>query len=112
MTCVLRLLIAALLFPCASVGLVSCGGGGDSGAGSSSAGVSAPGGFVEKAGTAIRPRWSSEEVQSFLPADRGTFKFPAPYQTKAMPITTPADCGGNDCVWPVAYSYWRNMNNH
>jgi hypothetical protein len=111
MTCLLRVFVAALLFPCVSLGLVSCGGGGDSG-GSSIAGVSAPGGFVEEAGSAIRPRWSTNELQSFLPTDRGKFQFPAPYQTEAMRVTTSGDCGGSDCIQPVAYSYWRNMNNH
>ncbi|HKO31283.1 MAG TPA: hypothetical protein VJU54_09100, partial [Nitrospiraceae bacterium] len=108
MRCLLRLVRTALLCFLALVGLVSCGG--DSGAGSS--GVSAPGGFVEKAGSAIRTRWTSEEIQSFIPAGRDKFVFPAPYQTEAVRITTASDCNGSDCVWPVAYSYWRNINNH
>jgi hypothetical protein len=43
---------------------------------------------------------------------RGRFTFPAPYSTEGARITTAADCGGNDCVDSVGYSYWRNMNNH
>jgi hypothetical protein len=27
-------------------------------------------------------------------------------------LTNAGDCGGNDCVNYVGYSYWRNSNNH
>jgi hypothetical protein len=72
----------------------------------------APGGFVEPAGSAIRPRWTTTQLHEFLPAGRGKFTFPAPYHTEAMRVTTAEDCGGSDCVVPLGYSYWRNMNNH
>jgi hypothetical protein len=72
----------------------------------------APGGFFEPAtnGTA-RPRLSSSTIQSFLPA-RGAFTFPAPYQTQGIRLTNASDCAGGNCVLPVGYSYWSNINNH
>ena len=107
-----RRFITALLALWAAVLLVSCGSGGDSGGAGTAAAFSAPGGFVEKAGSAIRPRWTTGQLQSFVPSGRGAFTFPAPYHTQAVRVTAGGDCGGGDCVWPVAYSYWRNMNNH
>src|SRR5262245_4248714 len=59
----------------------------------------------------LRPRLSSGQIQAFMPA-RGRFTFPAPYNTQAARITNGNDCGGQDCVHPVGYSYWANMNNH
>ncbi len=47
-----------------------------------------------------------------LPQARGPFTFPAPYHTAAVRLTVPDDCGGRDCVKPVGYSYWSNINNH
>lgn len=110
----LRLCLSAFLVPYALIALISCGGGEDSGASLSSnaTAVFAHGGFVENAGSAIRPRWTADQLQTFLPDGRGKFTFPAPYNTEAMRVTAAADCGGNDCVWNVGYSYWRNMNNH
>jgi len=43
---------------------------------------------------------------------RGPFTFPAPYNTVGARLTNAGDCGGNDCVDYVGYSYWRNSNNH
>jgi hypothetical protein len=77
-----------------------------------SVGTQFPGGFLEKDGTAIRPRWTNSQIQSLVPISRGKFTFPAPYHTDAVRVTTATDCGGNDCVHYVGYSYWRNMNNH
>ena len=72
-----------------------------------------PGGFITKSYVAPnRPRLTQSQIQSFLPAGRGKFTFPAPYNTQGVRITIPADCGGADCVDYVAYSYWKNMNNH
>lgn len=71
-----------------------------------------PGGWVEKAGTQIRSRYSASQIQSFVPATRGPFTFPAPYNTRGVRITDASDCGGRDCVWYVGYSYYRNSNNH
>ena len=70
-----------------------------------------PGGFVEKSySTASRTRVTN---LGFLPAARGPFTFPAPYNTQGVRITIPSDCGGSaDCVQPVGYSYWALMNNH
>src|SRR5262245_43457361 len=67
----------------------------------------APGGFVEPAtSTAIRA-----PVMPTLPS-RGKFTFPAPYNTVGVRLTNAADCGGQDCVDYVGYSYWRNSSNH
>jgi Bacterial Ig domain len=72
----------------------------------------APGGFIEMATTSsARAKLSASQVAGFLPASRGAFTFPAPYNTTGYRLTTPADCGGTDCVTPVGYSYWANMNN-
>jgi hypothetical protein len=56
----------------------------------------------------MRPRFSSRDV----PSSRGRFTFPAPYNTEAVRLTDASDCGGGDCVQPVGYSYWSNINNH
>jgi hypothetical protein len=75
-------------------------------------GSSAPGGFVVSATSGdFRPQLSPGEIASFLPA-RGPFRFPAPYSTQGVRLTNGSDCGGADCVSPVGYSYWRNINNH
>ena len=71
-----------------------------------------PGGWVEKAGTTYRTRLTASQIQSFVPSQRGPFTIPAPYNTKAVRITDASDCGGQDCVWYVGYSYWRNSNAH
>jgi len=105
-----RRLTVTVFVPCAAMLLLSCGSG-DGGNGSPFAFVS-PGGFVEKAGSAIRPRWSTAEVHDVVPSSRGKFMFPSPYHTEAIRVTTAEDCQGADCVSPVGYSYWRNMNNH
>ena len=74
------------------------------------------GGLTEKAGSpALRARFTSSQIQAFLPADgaKGKFSFPAPYNTEAVRLTNTTDCaGGADCLWYVGYSYWRNINNH
>jgi hypothetical protein len=51
------------------------------------------------------------QIQAFMPATRGPFTFPAPYNTQGTRVTNSTDCGGADCVDYVGYSYWRNMNN-
>lgn len=71
-----------------------------------------PGGWVERSGSAIRPRYSTSQLQSFIPPARGPFTFPAPYNTRGVRITDASDCGGTDCVAYVGYSYWRNTNAH
>ena len=74
--------------------------------------ASVPGGFVENAGTAeVRPLLTAAEIQALLPS-RGPFTFPAPYGTAGVRLTNSTDCAGSDCVYPVGYSYWRNINNH
>ncbi len=71
-----------------------------------------PGGFIEFAGAAqTRPILSNSTINNLLP-DRGKFTFPAPYESEAFRLTNASDCGGNDCVHYVGYSYWRNSNNH
>jgi hypothetical protein len=69
-------------------------------------------GFTDSATSmGLRPVLSRAEIQTFLPA-RGPFKFPSPYSTQGIRITTASDCGNADCVQPVGYSYWSNINNH
>ncbi len=74
------------------------------------------GGFLEKAGSAaVRARFTRAEIEAFLPANgaRGRFSYPAPYFTDAIRLTNAEDCElGQDCIWPVGYSYWRNTNAH
>jgi hypothetical protein len=71
-----------------------------------------PGGFLETAPTsAVRPTLTRAQILAFLPA-RGVFTFPAPYLTEGVRLTNASDCGGNDCVDYIGYSYWRNINNH
>src|SRR5437867_214747 len=73
----------------------------------------APGGFVESAAdVAVRPVPNALQISAFLPTVRSSFTFPAPYGTQAYRLTLPDDCGGQDCVTSVGYSYWRNINNH
>src|SRR5687768_4207288 len=70
------------------------------------------GGFTDSATSAgLRPNLSAAEIQTFLPA-RGVFTFPSPYSTQGVRLTNSSDCGGADCVLPVGYSYWSNINNH
>src|SRR5215210_7893990 len=111
----LRRTVMAVLVCCLSGSQFSCGSSGDSsGTGGSPTTVvaSAVGGWVEKDGAGIRSRYTAAEIQSFVTPQRGPFTFPAPYNTQAVRITDASDCGGNDCVWNVGYSYWRNMNAH
>ena len=76
----------------------------------------APGGFMEKAGSqTFRARFAPVQIASFLPAAgaTGRFTFPAPYNTAGVRLTSAADCAAaQDCLWSVGYSYWRNINNH
>ena len=73
---------------------------------------SATGGFVDPATSAgLRPTFSAGQSQALLPS-RGAFTFPSPYNTSAFRLTTGSDCQGADCVSPVGYSYWNNINNH
>jgi hypothetical protein len=75
----------------------------------------AAGGFVEKAGAqTLRARFAPSQIASLLPANgtTGRVTFPAPYNTEGVRLTSAANCGGQDCLWPVGYSYWRNINNH
>jgi hypothetical protein len=66
-------------------------------------------GLVESAtGNAMRPKFSGRDV----PSSRGRFTFPSPYNTEAVRLTEASDCNGSDCVRPVGYAYWSNINNH
>lgn len=72
-----------------------------------------PGGWIEKDASGVRTKYSPAQIQSFVPPVRGPFTFPAPYGTQAVRLTDLSDCsGGEDCLIPVGYSYWRNTNNH
>ena len=74
-----------------------------------------PGGFIEKSPLIPTNRpatLTQSQISSFLPSARGPFNFPSPYNTQGVRLTVPADCGGNDCIDYVGYSYWRNTNNH
>jgi uncharacterized repeat protein (TIGR01451 family) len=71
-----------------------------------------PGGFLETAVSGVvRPPLGAAQLQALLPA-RGPFLFPPPYATQGARITSTGDCGGGNCVEPVGYSYWRNINSH
>ncbi len=71
-----------------------------------------PGGLLEKGSSATtRPLMSQAQINAMLP-ERGKFTFPAPYNTTGIRLTNASDCGGGNCVMPVGYSYWRNINNH
>ena len=77
-----------------------------------SAQSTATGGFVDSATSAgLRPAISAGQSQAMLPP-RGAFTFPSPYDTTAFRLTNQGDCQGADCVFPVGYSYWNNINNH
>jgi hypothetical protein len=66
-------------------------------------------GLIESAtGNARRPKFSGRDV----PSTRGRFIFPSPYNTEAVRLTEASDCNGSDCVRPVGYAYWSNINNH
>jgi hypothetical protein len=71
----------------------------------------APGGFVEHVTTAVVRSTVTGDLAGVMPA-RGAFRFPAPYHTTGIRLTSAEDCGGRDCVKPVGYSYWSNINNH
>ena len=72
----------------------------------------ATGGFMASAtDNGLRPALSAGEIKAFLPS-RGTFTFPSPYNTTGIRLTNDSDCGGQDCVHYVGYSYWSNINNH
>jgi len=111
MPCRSRARWLVLLF-CTALILSACGSGGESGSAPLAQAVSAPGGFLEKAGSTIRSRWTAEGLKSFVPRGREKFTFPVPYRTEAVRLTIPNDCGGADCLWPLGGAYWRNMNNH
>ncbi len=67
------------------------------------------------ANASLRPRFTRAEIEAFLPANgaKGRFTFPTPYNTEGVRLTNAADCAfGQDCLWYVGYSYWRNTNNH
>ena len=74
------------------------------------------GGFTEISGSpARRERFTPSQIAAFLPPDggKGTFTFPAPYNTEGVRLTDSTDCAdGQDCLWYAGYSYWRNINNH
>src|SRR2546427_8403880 len=73
-----------------------------------------PGGFIEQTtSTQVRPLLSASQLQLLLPATRGPFEFPAPYNTQGIRLTDASDCvGSTDCVNSVGYAYWRRINNH
>lgn len=73
------------------------------------------GGIIEYPATAVkRDRLSALDIADFMPDNPGPFTFPAPYGTKGARITNATDSGvgGNDNLWCVGYSYWRNSNAH
>jgi hypothetical protein len=71
-----------------------------------------PGGFTETQATNTRTKYSEAEIAAIIPGSRGAFTFPEPYETDAVQLTEAADCGGQDCLYYVGYSYLSNMNNH
>lgn len=73
-----------------------------------------PGGLIEKS-TSVpnRPPLTAAQIQAFMPASRGKFTFPAPYNTTGIRLTVSSDCpGSTDCVQYTGYSYWSTMNYH
>ena len=73
--------------------------------------ATAPGGFMESdETTVVRAPLTAAQIGAFMPS-RGAFTFPAPYKTQGWRLTNASDCGGNDCVDYIGYSYWRNMSN-
>lgn len=48
-----------------------------------------------------------------VPDHRGPFTFAAPYGTQGIRLTEARDCPATvpDCVGPVGYAYWPNLNN-
>ena len=73
-----------------------------------------PGGIIESSkANVVRPGFDSSQIASFI-SQRGLFTFPAPFNTQGIRITNQSDCpiGYKDCITPVEYSYYRNMNNH
>ena len=70
----------------------------------------APGGFMEADGAAAAPRAALAASHVSLPSTRGSFTFPAPYNTHGVRVTVPSDCGGQDCL-DMTYNYWKNMSN-
>ena len=96
---ILSVLCAALVVLCASQNIVQ-------------AQSRATGGFIDSSTAAgLRPKLSAGEIAAFMP-QRGTFTFPSPYSTTGIRLTNASDCGGQDCVLSVGYSYWSNINNH
>ena len=73
---------------------------------------SASGGFIDSSTSAgLRPKLSTGQIATFMPS-RGVFTFPSPYSSQGVRLTNANDCGGQDCVLSVGYSYWSNINNH
>jgi hypothetical protein len=74
------------------------------------------GGLLETSGSPrLRPRFTAEQIAAFLPfgGATGAFTFPRPYNTTGVRLTNAALCdAGQDCLWYVGYSNWRNINNH
>jgi len=70
----------------------------------------APGGFMESDGAASTARALLAPASVKLPSSRGSFTFPAPYNTQGVRVTVPSDCGNQDCL-DMTYSYWKNMSN-
>src|ERR1043165_8994145 len=64
----------------------------------------------------IRTRLDNTAINTFMPSLRGSFTFPAPYNTTGIRITDSSDCPSaeaeKDCVGHVGPSGWRNSNNH
>src|SRR3989442_559969 len=73
-----------------------------------------PGGLMEQAtSTQVRQLLSASQLQLLLPATRGPFVFPDPYNTQGIRLTDASDCvGSTDCVNGVGSAYWRRINNH
>src|SRR3989441_3003193 len=73
-----------------------------------------PGGFMKQATSPkVSPLWSAPQLQLLLPATRGPFVFPDPYNTQGIRLTDASDCvGSTDCVNGVGSAYWRRINNH
>ena len=81
------------------------------GIGSAQASQSVAGFWQAQSSATAQPPLTASQIAQFLPATRGPFTFPAPYNTTGIRVTLPSDCGGANCVHYMGYSYWAAMSN-
>ena len=73
----------------------------------------APGGFMDSAtSVGLRPTSVSGGDTDVPAVTRHLHVSVAVFARRGVRLTNASDCGGADCVLPVGYSYWSNINNH